>query len=121
MVNNVDTLKSDNMLYYNKYPDYLLATGNVTYKKPGQFLKCDSLYYWTDIDSGYAIGSVKLNNDNHSINTDYIRQFNKQKIDCTWFWWSIEISHTRINKFEFFNNFSSVKKQKITRRINKKF
>ncbi len=72
MVNNADTLKSDNMLYYNNYPDYLLATGNVTYKKPDQFLKCDSLYYWTDIDSGYAIGSVRLNHDNHSINTDYI-------------------------------------------------
>ena len=72
MVNNADTLKSDNMLYYNNYPDYLLATGNVTYKKPGQFLKCDSLYYWTDIDSGYAIGSVRLNHDNRKINTDYI-------------------------------------------------
>jgi lipopolysaccharide assembly outer membrane protein LptD (OstA) len=72
MVDSTDTMRCNNMIYFSDSLDYVLATGNVNFIKPNELIECDSLYYWTDIDSGYAIGNVKLNQEKRYISTDYI-------------------------------------------------
>tara|TARA_S200000501_G_C20871992_1_gene764716 strand:+ start:3243 stop:6566 length:3324 start_codon:yes stop_codon:yes gene_type:complete len=72
MIDNFDTVKCNNMTYFSASLDFILATGDVNFKKSNQLIQCDSLYYWTDIDSGYAIGNVKFNQEKREIITDYI-------------------------------------------------
>ncbi len=72
MIEDEDTLKCKNLTYFSDSLDYILAIGNVNYRKPNELIRCDSLYFWTDIDSGIAIGNVNLESESQNVSTDYI-------------------------------------------------
>ena len=70
MVEESDTLTCKNMIFYSDTLSYLLATGDVTYLRTQDQIKCDSLYYWTDLDSGLALGNVKMDQEERLLETE---------------------------------------------------
>ena len=59
------------MIYFSDSINYLLGIGSVSYIKNTDYINCDSLYYWIDIDSGSAIGNVNMIQDKRHVIADY--------------------------------------------------
>lgn len=71
MIEEQDTLICKNMIFFSDSLSYLLATGDVTYLKAEDKINCDSLYYWTDLDSGLAVGNVRMVQAERLVETDF--------------------------------------------------
>ena len=78
MVDITDTLTCETLLFVSDSTEYLKASQQVRFIQENQQLDCDSLVYWTQIDSGFAIGNVKLNQTENMLIAD---QFNYWKTD----------------------------------------
>ena len=74
MISKEDTLKCDTLYYYpkNNEIDYFIAAGNVSLFNEEQQIYSDSLYYWSKIDSIYAVGDVVLNDNSNKLNAESI-------------------------------------------------
>jgi lipopolysaccharide export system protein LptA len=58
LVDETDTLLSKSMFFYNDRVNYLKAMDDIFFTQDNQVITCDSLLYWTELDSGLAMGNV---------------------------------------------------------------
>ncbi len=69
MIDDTDTLKCQSMIYHNDL-NRLQAFENVQFTQIDQTISCDSLFYWTEQDSGVAMGNVHLNHPERFLNAE---------------------------------------------------
>ncbi len=60
LVDELDTLLSRSMIFYSDSISYLKAIDDIYFRQDDRVISCDSLLYWTDADSGIAMGDVKM-------------------------------------------------------------
>ncbi len=78
MIDVADTLTCETLLFVSDSTEYLKASNNVHFVQSEQQLDCDSLQYWTEIDSGFAVGNVEMMQASSTLNA---HQFNYWKTD----------------------------------------
>jgi len=70
MIKDEDTLKCNQIIYFNKNNSFLKAIGDVDFLQTNQSISCDSLYFWSDLDSSIAYQNVKMIQKNTIIKSD---------------------------------------------------
>ena len=71
MIQGFDTLTCNKIIHYDYNNPFLKSLGNVYFKKDDNQITCDSLYYWTELDSLSAIGDVRMVQPKEELNTSY--------------------------------------------------
>ncbi len=69
LIDEQDTLLSKTMVFYSDSNSYLRANDDIYYRQGDQIITCDSLHYWTEIDSGVAMGNVFMKTDRETMSS----------------------------------------------------
>ncbi len=67
MVKENDTLRCQKIIHFNDKNSFLKAIGNISFLQENHITMCDSLYYWSELDSSIAFDNVKMIQKNTSI------------------------------------------------------
>ncbi len=73
MIDKLDTLTCNNLIYFSKDINYLKALGDIRFSQDKRIIFSDSLFYWTDQDSGLAMGNVEMFEDDKNLVTEIFR------------------------------------------------
>lgn len=60
VTNRVFLERADSLYHYEWAPDRQVVSGNVLFRQGGMMLYCDSAYYFSELNSLYAFGHVKM-------------------------------------------------------------
>jgi len=69
LVDEQDTLLSQTMVFYSDSNSYLRANDDIYYRRGDRIITCDSLHYWTEPDSGVAMGNVHMKTDKETMSS----------------------------------------------------
>ena len=67
LVDAQDTLLSKTMIFYNDSISYLRANDDIYFHQEDKIITCDSLLYWTEKDSGVAMGNVRMKTERETM------------------------------------------------------
>ena len=70
MIEEYDTLTCKRMIHYGAGVPFLKAIGKVDFQQSKQRVTCDSLYYWTELDSSSAFGNVHMVQKNRKLQSE---------------------------------------------------